>query len=448
MDAWMAFCSIFAIFGVVILGATIITLIVNVVLKNFDNSDKKIRERKDIMDYTTYKEMNQQKEVKQKTINFKDLSKDEQVEKFEENKDVVANVDEENDEGLEKIEELIKSKSLISNTEPKQEKVIENNLENATEDDFDIDDILSEISNEVIDEEKESATNDVKISDELNKYSIDNLNIDDDNIEEVKDDESIDLENLNLDEEVEESLIEDTENSETDDTDIIEEDQFETEKVDEESEDNTNTEEVSEDNNVELEEVADNKKEELDKANMTIADLKAQLEEMTKQLEDARKVERKVEVVSIDMTEEECLSRIETLEERLKNLRKDYKINLKEYKPLKKVRVDFEKYDTKLRRKEAVVAKKKVALYGVNNYVDIDKEKAEKLAEEIELLAGLRLSVQHCEEVINSSKDRFPILEHTNNILEQEIANLEMDLENTKLALQKIRDKQGNGENK
>ena len=32
---------------------------------------------------------------------------------------------------------------------------------------------------------------------------------------------------------------------------------------------------------------------------------------------------------------------------------------------------DLDRYQTKLRRKEAVVAKKKVALYGVNNYVDI-----------------------------------------------------------------------------
>ena len=120
---------------------------------------------------------------------------------------------------------------------------------------------------------------------------------------------------------------------------------------------------------------------------------------------------------------------------------------MKEYRPLKKVMNDLERYQTKLRRKEAIVAKKKVALYGVNNYVDIDKEKAEKLANELELLDGLRLSVNHCEDVINANKDRFPILEHSNQILESQIAQLESDLEQAQRTLRKIRERNGNGGN-
>ena len=77
----------------------------------------------------------------------------------------------------------------------------------------------------------------------------------------------------------------------------------------------------------------------------------------------------------------------------VKNVKKDYKTNAKEYRPLKKVMNDLERYQTKLRRKEAIVAKKKVALYGVNNYVDIDKEKAEKLANEVRLTTLIRLQV-------------------------------------------------------
>ena len=175
--------------------------------------------------------------------------------------------------------------------------------------------------------------------------------------------------------------------------------------------------------------------------NKEVEELKAQLEELNRQLAEARQT--KVEVVSIDMTEEECIARLETLEERLKVAKKDYKINMKEYRPLKKVMTDLEKYQTKLRRKETIVAKKKVALYGVNNYVDIDKEKAEKLANELELLDGLRLSVSHCEEVINANKDRFPILEHSNQILENQIATLEADIASTQATLQRIRDKKG-----
>ncbi len=183
---------------------------------------------------------------------------------------------------------------------------------------------------------------------------------------------------------------------------------------------------------------------ELKAAADTIKGLKAQLESLNQQLEEVRK--NKTTVVTVDnMTEEQCLQRLLNLEERLKMVKKDYKVNLKEYRPLKKVMKDLEKFQTKLRRKDAVVAKKKVALYGVNNYVDIDKEKAEKLANELELLDGLRLSVAHCEEVINANKDRFPILERTNDILEKQIAQLEADIEHTNVILQKIRDAQGNG---
>ena len=153
------------------------------------------------------------------------------------------------------------------------------------------------------------------------------------------------------------------------------------------------------------------------------------------------------ETTLVDMTEEQCLARLEMLEERLKVVKKDFKTNQKEYRPLKKVMNDLEKYQTKLRRKDTMVAKKKVALYGVNNYVDIDKEKAEKLANELELLDGLRLSVAHCEEVINANKDRYPILERTHNILETQIAQIENDIEQTNATLQKIREKNGKGNN-
>ena len=50
-----------------------------------------------------------------------------------------------------------------------------------------------------------------------------------------------------------------------------------------------------------------------------------------------------------------------------------------------------------------------------------NEQKAENVLNESELVEGLRLSVSHCEEVINANKDRYPILEHTNNILENQI---------------------------
>ena len=82
-------------------------------------------------------------------------------------------------------------------------------------------------------------------------------------------------------------------------------------------------------------------------------------------------------------------------------------------------------------------------MYGVNNYVDIDKDKAEKLAQELELLEGLKLSVNHCEEVMNANIDRYPILVHTNKILKENIANIESDIETLNKELKVLRENNG-----
>ena len=37
------------------------------------------------------------------------------------------------------------------------------------------------------------------------------------------------------------------------------------------------------------------------------------------------------------------------------------------------------------------------------------------------MLEGLKLSVQHCEEVMRENADRYPILEQTNTILTNNI---------------------------
>lgn len=385
MEAWMAFVSIMAIVAIVVVAGGLIAFIGHMIIGAFDSNKQATKTNvKEVIDYAQYKQLeNGAEKVETKEYDFEAINEAKaQEEKSlleEEKEEDVFKIDEEDDENLEEIENRLK----------------EANAENSEEDVdmFDLDNMLEEISNDVIEEEKAEAEETVKISDELESYSIDEL---------LKQSE----------EEVEE--IPETE-----------------EKVEEVEIEEDQTEEVVE------EPVVDNRNEEIES-------LKAQLAELNKQLEEARSA--KVEVVTIDMTEEECVARLEMLEERLKNVKKDYKTNAKEYRPLKKVMNDLDRYQTKLRRKEAVVAKKKVALYGVNNYVDIDKEKAEKLANELELLDGLRLSVSHCEEVINANKDRFPVLEHTNSILEDQISHIEADIETTQVTLQKIRDKKGNGE--
>ena len=74
---------------------------------------------------------------------------------------------------------------------------------------------------------------------------------------------------------------------------------------------------------------------------------------------------------------------VEKLEERLLELTERLKLNekelrKKEYIPLSRVRKTLESDKKKLRRKEALVARQKVMLYGVNNITDIDPEKSKE----------------------------------------------------------------------
>lgn len=128
------------------------------------------------------------------------------------------------------------------------------------------------------------------------------------------------------------------------------------------------------------------------------------------------------------MTLADYEQRLETLKERLKYNEKELRAIKKEYLPLMKVRKNLEADKKKLRAKEALVAKQKVMLYGVNKIVDIDEKKAKKLAEDLDLLDGLRLSVQHCEEVIKNSAERYPILETSYRILTTSIKEIKSDI--------------------
>ena len=430
MEALSAFISIISIIAIVLVVGGLIAFIGHMVIGAFDGNKQSTKtEQKGVIDYTQYKQLENSKQtVVNDEYNFEAINESKaqkEKEMLEGEKDSIFELEEDKDEELEAIENRLKEteKEEVQPIEEKEDVVEEEQVEvdeEADDDDFNLDDMLSEISEEVIEEEKADAENEVKMSDELESYSIDEMLKQAEEAEQEEEETTEDVEEVSIEDEI---VNEEAVESAEEEIEIIEED-VETENGEDEI-----VEEVVETQPV---------------VNSEVEELKAQLAELNRQLELARTA--KVEVVKIDITEEECLQKIETLEERLKNVKKDYKINMKEYRPLKKVMNDLERYQTKLRRKEAIVAKKKVALYGVNNYVDIDKEKAEKLANELELLDGLRLSVNHCEEVINANKDRFPILEHSNQILEDQIAHLEADIADAQETLRKIREKNGNGE--
>lgn len=441
---WQAFVGIIAIIGIVIVVGGLIAFLGHIIIGAFDNEDRASKQPKqEVMDYTQYKQQNliEDKSKGQdydfEAINMAKAQKEQEMIDGTNKEDDLFKLVEDNDSNLEEIENRLKNENK-EETKSENEKPAtdvktledapmavaeESNEEDKTdsEDDLDIQNLIDEINNEVVDEEKENQENQPEEENSvLAEYDIDKI------LNQQEDEESSEEETTAEEEPVEtetetEETVEEVEPESTEETEEVEQTEETTPVEDEKT------------------------KQELEDANKRIAELTSQLENLNKQLSE--QPEQTTEVVTIDMTEEECLNRIAVLEERLKNAKKDYKINMKEYRPLKKVMTDLERYQTKLRRKEAIVAKKKVALYGVNNYVDIDKEKAEKLANELELLDGLRLSVNHCEDVINANKDRFPILEHTNNILEEQISQLEADLEQTNATLQKIREREGKGEN-
>ena len=397
----MAFVSIIAIVAIVVIAGGIIAFLGHMIIGVFDKDRQTTSTKTETLDYSQYKQLdNANSKINEydfSTINLAKAQKEkEEVQKSNDEEIFKLLENNDSDDDIKEIEERLKNQEQ-SKPVPAPAPVVNTTEEESV--DEDLNSLIDEISEDIVDEEKDRINEENSKTSLLAKYNIDDILNDMDNDEE--------------EEEVVEEPVEDE----------IEEEPVEPV--------------------AQIQEIQDNS-EELEKANQEIEDLKAQLAEMNQKLEEAM---TEKEEVSVNMTEDECLARLATLEERLKSAKKDYKTNMKEFRPLQRVMKQYEKYIRKLRKKDAQLANKKISLYGVNNYVDLDKEKAENVLNESELVEGLRLSVSHCEEVINANKDRYPILEHTNNILENQISNLEEDIETTKQILAKIREKKGSGSN-
>ena len=397
----MAFVSIIAIVAIVVIAGGIIAFLGHMIIGVFDKDRQTTSTKTETLDYSQYKQLdNANSKINEydfSTINLAKAQKEkEEVQKSNDEEIFKLLENNDSDDDIKEIEERLKNQEQ-SKPVPAPAPVVNTTEEESV--DEDLNSLIDEISGDVVDEEKDRISEENSKTSMLAKYNIDDILNDMDNDEE------------------EEEVIEEPVEDEIDEGPV--------EPV------------------AQIQEIQDNS-EELEKANQEIEDLKAQLAEMNQKLEEAM---TEKEEVSVNMTEDECLARLATLEERLKSAKKDYKTNMKEFRPLQRVMKQYEKYIRKLRKKDAQLANKKISLYGVNNYVDLDKEKAENVLNESELVEGLRLSVSHCEEVINANKDRYPILEHTNNILENQISNLEEDIETTKQILAKIREKKGSGSN-
>ena len=191
-----------------------------------------------------------------------------------------------------------------------------------------------------------------------------------------------------------------------------------------------------------------------------IALLKAQIEELNKKVEeeqnknkdleekakqDVENLKKELENKPVENEEysqedlEVLEAKLAELQERQKQNDKYLKINKKEYLPLARIERSLESDKEKLRRREAIVAKKKMVIFGVNNY-EHDEEKEQKLREEIDMLEGLRMSVEHCQNVMDEAKDRYPILKKSNEILTRNAEQIASDIAEVEAKIAKAKE--------
>lgn len=127
--------------------------------------------------------------------------------------------------------------------------------------------------------------------------------------------------------------------------------------------------------------------------------------------------------------------RLLELAEEMKESEKELRVNKQEYIPLTRIHRAYARDSEKLRKKELIVAKQKVALYGVNAS-KIDPVKKEKLNESLKQLAELKDSVEHCKEIIKKNKDRYPILEKNNKLIVKHIAKIQEEIDTCNKAIE------------
>ncbi len=140
--------------------------------------------------------------------------------------------------------------------------------------------------------------------------------------------------------------------------------------------------------------------------------------------------------------------KLQDLEERLKQNEKALRENNREFIPLRRIKNTLDRDMRLLRKREAIVAKQEVLVYGVNNISTVDPEKIKKLEQDIKQLTGLQQSVANCETILNKNKDRYPTLENLDKVLRAQNEQIRNDLEEVKAAMAMFGDNGENGEQK
>lgn len=184
----------------------------------------------------------------------------------------------------------------------------------------------------------------------------------------------------------------------------------------------------------------DAEKEELLRYKKVALDKETELERIAKEKE---KLEQEVEELKQIQqsskkpyyTREYYANKLASLNEELKEVEKDLRANKREFIPLQRIKKSHDRDQEKLRRKEAIVAKQKIAIYGVKNAANIDPKRKEKLDDEVKALNELKESVFHCGQVLKQNKDRYPALEKANKLLTKTYNRLVSEIENVNAAI-------------
>lgn len=436
-DIASAVLNVLAIIGIVCLGAFIIVFLCDLILSISGNRNgiffkkketiyeqQPVQEREQSEDLSIYNERLTALEDRQNSI---DMEKAEQEERelrekmaFDRERELESaeQKEQEQDERISDLE--AKNAELLKLLEEKDEKVEEEHsngtslLEEIEDEEDDYDDIIAAINKMREDEES-------VVSDDTNEV-----------LEDTNDDEeTVIFDELDVGDE---DVVQPTEEETTSANQVKDDEYYKT----------------LSDEIVELKKELEEQKRIMEQDKLEAQEreeaLRKENEQLVVELEDAKQTQETVEVTPVLLTEQEYLDRLEMLRERQKENDKQLRKVKKEYKPLERVYRTLERDKEKLRRREAIVAKQKIVLYGVNNYIDIDEEKAQKLAEDLDLLDGLRLSVQHCEEVIEQNKERYPILEQTYNILVTNSEQIAGDIKQLEDDLAKLKANETNGD--
>ena len=412
MDFLQILKLVLLVLGIIAVGALIVWGLVTLILKIIEpHGNGSVKNDEYVDNQITYERYEPVKLV-ENTKSYEEENTEEKPQTAEDVKDVDLDKAKQEEEALNNASPFEELEAEEQEFIKAKQKGIEERLASKDEEDVNVDDIYVDD-----DENEENENEDDDIEDLINKI------LDGDNEEEVEEQPEEEPEEIEEAEETEEEPVEEVEEDNTTEEPTVEEITEEpAEIVEENNEANDRIKELEEE----------------------LARQKQEYEEKLKAIQEIKVEEEKVAPVG---SIEDYEARLEVLRERLKVNEKDLKKVKKDFIPLYKINKTLERDNIKLRRKEALVAKQKVVLYGVNNYVDIDEEKAKKLSEDLDLLEGLRLSVQHCEEVMKANEDRYPILESSYNSLLATNENIKADIKECTDKIEELKAAQDNGEN-